>query len=138
MDERDAKIKLLEEEIEFLRAKILELESRLGRNSSNSSQPPSSDGLKRPKREKRTSSLRKKGKGSSGGQKGHKGFTLEYAEQPDRIIEHPVEACTCGKDLSKEVLVHIIRRQEIEIPEIVPEITEHRIEVKNVLIAEKD
>ena len=137
MDERDIKIKLLEEEIELLKAKIVELEGRLARNSSNSSKPPSSDGLKRQKREKRTSSSREKGKRRSGGQRGHKGFTLEYAEQPDTTVEYPVEVCSCGKDLRKENPVHIIGRQEIEIPEIVPYVTEHRLEVKRCPRCEK-
>ena len=42
-------------EIAALKARIAELERRLGLNSSNSSKPPSSDGLKKPAR---VSSLR--------------------------------------------------------------------------------
>ena len=53
-------------EIEILKSHIAELEKRLSLNGSNSSKPPSSDGLgKRP----RTQSLRNNGKNSSGGQK---------------------------------------------------------------------
>ena len=59
MDEQDIEIKLLEEE-ELLKAKIVELEGRLARNGNNSSRLPSSNELKRQKREKRTSSLRER------------------------------------------------------------------------------
>ena len=45
-------------EIAALKARIAELERRLGLNSSNSGKPPSSDGLKKPPRPARTQSLR--------------------------------------------------------------------------------
>ena len=50
----------LEQTIALLVSRIEELERRLSLNSSNSSKPPSSDGLKKPKAEPRTQSLRKK------------------------------------------------------------------------------
>jgi Family of unknown function (DUF6444) len=61
------------EENARLKARIAELEKRLGLDSSNSSKPPSSDGLRK---KPFTQSLRVKGKNPSGGQKGHKGVTL--------------------------------------------------------------
>src|ERR1019366_4375076 len=57
-------------EIAALKARIAELERRLGLNSSNSGKPPSSDGLKKPARGR---SLREKSKRKPGGQKGHVG-----------------------------------------------------------------
>ena len=66
-------------QIKQLEARIHELEERLNKNSSNSSKPPSSDGLgKLP----RTTSLRENGKNKSGGQTGHKGETLKQTETP--------------------------------------------------------
>ena len=53
-------------EIARLEARIAELEKRLGKNSSNSSKPPSSDGLKRTKSQRPKNSGRKPG-GQPGG-----------------------------------------------------------------------
>ena len=70
-------------EIAALKARLAELERRLGLNSSNSGKPPSSDGLKKPPRAARTKSLRGPSNRPSGGQKGHKGETLEQVAAPD-------------------------------------------------------
>ncbi len=53
--------------IALLVARIEDLERRLSLNSSNSSKPPLSDGLKKPKAEPRTKSLRRKSGKKSGG-----------------------------------------------------------------------
>ena len=69
-------------QIKLLEARIHELEQRLNKNSTNSSKPPSSDGLLKPPR---TTSLRENGKNKSGGQVGHKGETLKQTEAPDIV-----------------------------------------------------
>jgi transposase len=89
-EELIALIKAQAAEIAALKARIAELERRLGLNSSNSGKPPSSDGLKKPPR---VTSLREPSDKPSGGQKGHKGETLRQAE-PDRIVDHYPPACT--------------------------------------------
>src|SRR5450631_4321330 len=85
-------------EIAALKARLAELERRLGLNSSNSGKPPTSDGLKKPPR---VSSLREASGKRSGGQKGHPGATLVRVVKPSAIIDHYPEACAgCGKTLS--------------------------------------
>lgn len=79
----------LNKNIEVLLAEIKELNEKLNKNSSNSSKPPSSDGLNKPK----TKSLRQKSEKKPGGQKGHKGANLEIPEHVDNVIEHYPEEC---------------------------------------------
>src|SRR5450755_4943331 len=84
-------------EIAALKARLAELERRLGLTSSNSGKPPSSDGLKKPSRAARTKSLRGPSDRPSGGQKGHKGETLEQVAAPDHIVDHVPPFCAaCG------------------------------------------
>lgn len=114
--------------IKRLQTRIAELEKRTKKNSSNSSKPPSSDGLSKPPR---TSSLRERGKNKSGGQLGHKGETLKQALHPDIITRHIVTSCPdCHSELSSEPLTGIVKRQVFDIPPPKIEVTEHQAEVK--------
>ena len=85
------------------------------KDSSNSSLPPSTDLFTKNK------SLRKVSTRSSGGQKGHKGTTLEMSAAPDKIIELKDAFCNlCGNCLEKETFILKAKRQVIELPPIVP------------------
>src|SRR4249919_2599509 len=93
-----------------LRAHVAELERRLGLNSSNSSKPPSSDGLKKPP--PRTRSLRQQSKNTSGGQPNHPGKTLSAVIDPDRIVDHFPPTCdNCAQPLPQSAGDGYVARQ---------------------------
>lgn len=137
VDRLYSEIKQLREELaktkdELAQAKeyIVELERRLDLNSSNSSKPPSSDGLQKPA--VRIQSLREKSGKKPGGQPGHKGVTLMQVENPDLIEQHKVTACPdCKTDLTTVSVEKIYKRQVFEVPQIKPIVTEHQFEVKH-------
>lgn len=118
---------LLEAEVNRLKEIILKLERRLSTNSTNSSKPPSSDGVD--KKGRHPLSSRGKGK-SKGGQKGHAGKTMEQVPNPDQVIVHPVQTCCeCGADLSQAPVSEIVKRQVFDVI-IQRVVTEHQAEVK--------
>lgn len=75
--------------VETLRREIATLQERLNKNSRNSSKPPSSDGLAKPK----PSSLREKSGKKPGAQKGHPGHGLSLVDMPTETIVHKPEQC---------------------------------------------
>jgi transposase len=111
-----------------LLAKIAELQRQLELNSSNSSKPPSSDGLK--KKPRIPGSLRGRSGKSSGGQKGHKGETLRQVEAPDRIERHEAKVCgRCCAGLSPSMQTGVEKRQVFDLPERLIEVTQHEASV---------
>lgn len=121
------RIALLEAQNAELEARLEKLEAHLAKNSTNSSKPPSSDGLKKPNPKSR----REKGKRKSGGQPGHEGKTLEMVATPDDIVRHTVAVCAgCQADLSETQTVRVVKRQVFDIPPMRLQVTEHQAEVK--------
>lgn len=119
------------EQMAQMAVRIQTLEDQLAKNSHNSSKPPSSDGLKKKPAPK---SLREKGKRKTGGQKGHKGETLEMVSEPHYIEVYHVETCPdCHSDLSHVEVTEIERRQVFDVPPIEIEVTEHQAEIKYCL-----
>src|SRR5271154_2183604 len=115
----------LKREIEALRAENAELRRRLGLDSSNSSKPPSSDGLKKKPRIK--GSLRGRSGKPSGGQTGHEGGTLRQVANPDAVVRHEACACrNCGSSLDAQSATGSERRQVFDIPERPLVVTEHQ------------
>jgi transposase len=121
------RIALLEAQNAELEARLEKLEAQLAKNSTNSSKPPSSDGLEKPKPKSR----REKGKRQTGGQAGHKGKTLEMVASPDDIVRHRVAVCAgCQADLSETQSVRVVKRQVFDMPPMRLQVTEHQAEVK--------
>jgi transposase len=115
----------LRAEISALRAEVADLRRRLNLDSSNSSQPPSSDGLKKKPRIK--GSLRGRSGKSSGGQTGHEGGTLRQVANPDAVVRHEACACGhCGLPLDANSATGTERRQVFDIPERPLVVTEHQ------------
>lgn len=126
--EKDKELAQRDQEIAFLKARVSELERRLGLDSSNSSKPPSSDGLRKKPTPK---SLRRNGKNPSGGQKGHKGSTLNQVEHPDEVVLHRLHVCPdCSCNLETSPSNYTIKRQVFDIPPMATFVTEHQAETK--------
>jgi transposase len=106
-----------------LMAKIVELESRLNMNSTNSSKPPSSDGLAKPT----VKSLREKSGRKPGGQKGHEGHGLKIEREPDEVIVvQPIECPGCGCGLCDTPTFHADTRYVYDV-QIEVKLTEYDI-----------
>jgi transposase len=118
----------LRELVQVQAAEIQKLKEQVAKNSRNSSKPPSSDGLKKPK----TKSLREKGQRKTGGQSGHAGKTLLMVSEPEKRVCHRLETCPeCAHDLGQLPLERVEKRQVFDIPPIHIEVTEHQVEVKS-------
>lgn len=118
----------LEQQVVDLCAQTQRLSDQLAKDSSNSSKPPSSDGLNK---KRRTRSLRQGGKRPKGGQPGHKGGTLEMVETPDHVHLHRLCRCPdCQTDLASVSPMAYERRQVFDIPPVHLEVTEHQAEIK--------
>jgi len=121
-------IAALRAEIVTLRGEIAELKRRLGQDSSTSSKPPSSDGLK--KKPRMAGSLREPSGKPSGGQKGHKGDTLRQAAEPDRIVRHAASHCRhCQAPLGEETTRGVEARQVFDLIERPLIVTEHQASI---------
>ena len=115
----------LRRENEALRAENAELRRRLDQDSSTSSKPPSSDGLR--KKPRIPGSLRGRSGKASGGQPGHKGDTLRRVATPDRIVQHEAATCRhCHAALAASMQTGVEARQVFDLPERLIEVTEHQ------------
>jgi transposase len=129
VEEQGQKIQEQAQKIQEQAEKLHELEARLSKNSSNSSKPPGSDGLKK---DPKTTSQRGNSNRKPGGQPGRIGKTLEQVESADHIVIHAPDSCiNCSLSLSEiKGVLSDETRQVFEVPEPKIEVTEHRIEVK--------
>jgi transposase len=120
--ERDQLIAVLRANIETLTARVAELEARLGRNSSNSSKPPSSDPLETRRKEPSPTGRKR------GGQPGHPGtkrelLPVEKVDEVKRLVPKRCKGCRAhlrGEDPAP------LRHQVTEVPPIKPVVTEYQ------------
>ena len=87
-------VQTLQAQVAALQTEVAQLREQLGRNSQNSSKPPSSDAPSTPPRPKRAPSGRK-----GGGQPGHTGHgrKLVPVEQANRVLDlKPTQCNDCG------------------------------------------
>ena len=110
-------------EVQVLRAKVAELEERLGKNSQNSSRPPSTDPPQMPKPQRKPSGRK------PGGQPGHKGVgrSLKPIEEVDEIVEVKPESCACCGARLQGSDSHPRRHQVSELPPVQVEVTEYQL-----------
>jgi transposase len=111
-----------------LKQEVAELRRRLGTDSSNSSKPPSSDGLA--KKPRIAGSLRGISGKQSGGQPGHRGDTLRPVAKPDKIERHEATQCGhCRAALTAAMATRVEKRQVFEMPQPQLEVTEHQASI---------
>ena len=109
--------------IEALQARLVELERRLAADSSNSSQPPSSDGLRK---RRRPAWPREQG-GRRGKRPGAPGAHLAQVPDPDQVVTHAPEWCGgCGAALGDAPVTGTQVRQVFDLPAVRLRVTEHQ------------
>jgi transposase len=108
-----------------LRARVQELEARLGQNSTNSSRPPSSDPPATPPRPPAPPSRRRRG-----GQPGHPSHqrALVPPEAVDQVVAHwPTHCRGCQAPLPQTAVGEPVRHQVTELPPVRAVVTEHQL-----------
>ncbi len=120
-----------EELIAQLLQRVQTLEKRVGKNSHNSSLPPSLD---RFARQKKARSLRKPSGKQADGQPG-RGATLEMSKAPNEVITLPaVTQCQhCQEELTCIVATSKERHQVVDVPRPRSQVTEYQGEWKQYL-----
>lgn len=107
--------------------RVEELEARLGKDSSNSSKPPSSDS---PYTKKANRSLRRSAGRKPGKQPGAPGAALRQVDDPDEVVVCELADCPdCGASLTDAPVEGVVRRQVFDAPPPPPRphVTEYRI-----------
>jgi transposase len=123
---KDARIATLEQQVAMLMKRVAELEEKLGRNSRNSHQPPSSD---TPDERKKRSRDKSSNSRKRGGQPGHGGARRELLPEAevDEIVDlYPGECESCWEPLPEVPDPCASRYQQTEMPPVRPHTTEWR------------
>ena len=126
-----ARVAELNQQVTLLVGKVAELEKLLGRNSSNSSKPPSSDaGSDKSNRSENANRAARRAMGRrQGKQRGAPGFTLAQVGDPDVVGTHSPRRCRrCDGPLDDAELVGVSSRQVFDMPDPTVIVVEHRAE----------
>ena len=114
--------------IESLRAEVAALRRQAGRDSSNSSQPPSKDGPAAKAKAGQREARRARPGRPQGGQKGHPGASLAWAARPDEILAVEPGTCGgCGADLAGAPGRVASSVQVLDIPPAALTVTEYQM-----------
>lgn len=102
------------------RAELIELVLRLQRpakTSRTSSKPPATDHKERREQSK-----------PGGAKPGHEGHSRAISDDPDAVVEHRPDRCSCcGGDLHGELSTEVVSVSErIDLPAVMPVVTQHR------------
>ena len=127
-EELGALVMVMGAKIEALEAEVASLRRQIGRDSSNSSQPPSQDGpaSKAKPRSVNPGPPPAGAKRRPGGQKGHRGTGLERVAVPDRTERVEPAACDgCGGGLGTAAGRVASVVQVFDIPAIAVKVTEY-------------
>ena len=113
-----------------LQARVEQLERQAGKDSQNSSRPPSSDSPY--KKKPRDRSLRERGKRRPGKQPGEPGTTMKLVDDPDERLEFSPARCRgCGAGLAGEPVLAWRRHQVTDIAPVPPPVvTEYVAQAK--------
>ena len=131
VEAKDAQLEAAQAQIAVLSGRVADLERRLGKDSSTSSKPPSSDSPYRKK--PRDRSLRGRSGRRPGKQPGAQSSTLRQSPDPDERVEcWPVACGACGADLSGAAAIGMQKRQVFKAaPPPPPMVTEYRVVTKS-------
>jgi transposase len=104
--------------------RIQELEARLGKDSHNSSKPPSSDP---PFKKPPPRTLRQRSGNKPGGQKNHPSVTRALADDPQHTVVIPLAGrCTCRQELSALAIEELPERRQVADLVVRRTVTEYR------------
>jgi transposase len=121
------------ETIVRLEARIVELEAQSGRNSGNSSLPPSRDNrdrrVRRAEEREQRKQARRDGAGETGRapgkQPGAPGMTMRRRHPDITIVHRPVACGNCAADLTDATVIGSACRQVVDIPQPRLVVTDH-------------
>jgi transposase len=131
--------------VQILEAELEKLRREMGRDSSNSGKPPSSDTVteraaqgeqrlsraerRRQAREKAKKFMAERVKRRPGKQPGTTGAALARVARPDYSVAHVPEQCrACGQSLESAEVVGTESRQVFDLPALRLEVTDHQIQ----------